>query len=61
MFPDIHDEHRREAGNVAVLMSGDPRVREPAVVRILITDGPADAPHFPHAGEIRPPAIETVE
>ena len=46
MLPNIHHENRNESRNIANLMQGDPMVRDPAGVRVLIADCPTDASHF---------------
>src|SRR5678809_339278 len=61
MLPDIHDEHRLEAGNIAVLMQGDPVVAEASGRRLLKADRPSLSAHFSYADEVGLPALICAE
>src|SRR5829696_5145120 len=55
MLPDVHDQHWNKSRDVPMFMECHPMVRQVTIGRVLIADGPADATHFPHAGEVRFP------
>src|SRR2546428_9445198 len=61
MLPNVHHQHRIETGDVARLVQADPMIRQLSVRRVLVTDGPTNAPHLADADKVSLPNIVTAE
>ena len=57
MLPDIHDQHRAEAGDVSRLMQVDPVVGEAPRNRVEVGGGPAHPPHLSNRDKVLLPVL----
>src|SRR6266446_2341771 len=61
MLPNIHYQDGIKAGDVASFVKRYPVIGQPAVGRVLITNGPSDTAHFADTNKVGFPDFITAE
>src|SRR5207253_3922664 len=61
VFPHVHHKDWYEARDISHFVQRDPMIRDHPGIRILVTDGPANAAHVSDTDKIRLPEVVATE